>query len=818
MPDERLRATCGDLVTELAAGDHTVGRSAECAVRIDDERVSRLHATVSWANGRWIFVDQGSTGGSWLDGERVHRAAVTRPLDLRLGDPTGALLHLQAVVSSVDDDTGLPAPPAAEPPTVVVPSAVPPAGPQVDPPIARPASPPSGTFTGTYISRDHTTIGRAPDNDIVLDDLLVSRHHAELRRQPDGRVEVSDRGSRNGTFVNGRPVTRALLADLDLVAIGVTSFRNVGGTLEEYRDTGAVTFEATGLTVGGGGGAVLLDDISFSLKERSVLAVVGPSGSGKSTLLNALSGLRPASVGRVLYAGRDLYRDYAELRNRIGFVPQDDILHRELRVREALEYAGRLRFPAEVTSAERSARVAEVLDELGIADRADAPIHQLSGGERKRTSVALELLTRPSLLFLDEPVSGLDPGLSRVLMRLLRQLADGGRSIVVATHELANLRLCDQVLVLAPGGVPAYVGRPQEAASRFGRDDLTDAFSDLASGPGERWRTGEAASPAVVTAGAPHAPAPPPLPPPVRQQGWWSQLRTLSARYVAVLTADRRNLLLLLLQAPVLGLLMLAALPAGELGVPLPPQVRLVSTAGLVLFVVLLGATWIGANNAVREIARELPVLRRERAVGLSLSAYVMSKVLVLGTLTVAEAAVLVAIATARQRGPSSAVLLGWPLGELMVVIALAAVASMALGLLVSAVAGSPERATSILPMLLILQLVLSAGVVLPEIADQPVLRQLSYASSAQWGTAAAASTTDLNRLQLYDQRLRDLRQVDAADPMPAVEALTRPAGPEPRWAHDRSAWLGAVGVLLLLIVLPVLATVAVLRRYDPGR
>ncbi len=305
---------------------------------------------------------------------------------------------------------------------------------------------------------------------------------------------------------------------------------------------------------------------------------------------------------------------------------------------------------------------------------------------------------------------------------------------------------------------------------------------------------------------------------PVRRQSWWNQFRTLSARYLAVLLADRRNVALLALQAPVLGVLMLAALPARELAMPAEPEVRLVSTAGLVLFVILLGVTWIGANNAVREVARELPILRRERAFGLSLSAYLASKFMVLAGLTVLQSFVLVALATVRQRGPTDAVLLGWGKGELAVVVAVAGVASMAVALLVSTVARSPERATSILPMLLILHLVLSAGVVLPEIGDTPVLHEIGYLSSAQWGVAAAASTTDLNELQVFDARLRDLRVIDAGDPVRAVETLTGEESPEGRWAHTPRAWLTAVGALVALTAMALTASVALLRRLDPGR
>lgn len=203
---------------------------------------------------------------------------------------------------------------------------------------------------------------------------------------------------------------------------------------------------------------------------------MGPSGAGKSTLLNALTGQRPADRGAVLYDGRDLYRDYAELRQRIGLVPQDDILHAQLTVRRALAYAAELRFPQDTAKAERQARVDEVIRELGLEQRAGLPIHSLSGGQRKRVSVALELLTKPSLLFLDEPTSGLDPGMDRSVMHMLRGLADDGRTVIVVTHSVLSLDVCDRLLVLAPGGKVAYFGPPEDALAYFGYEQWPEAF------------------------------------------------------------------------------------------------------------------------------------------------------------------------------------------------------------------------------------------------------------------------------------------------------------------------------------------------------
>ncbi len=284
-----------------------------------------------------------------------------------------------------------------------------------------------------------------------------------------------------------------------LVGIGHALFHLDGDRLVERIDAGAVAFRARDLVVRTPKGKTLLEGVGFSLEENSLLAVVGPSGAGKSTLLRALTGFRPADSGTVEYADRDLYADYDELRQRIGLVPQDDILHPQLTVRRALAYAARLRFPSDVSVPEREARIDQVIGELGLGGQAEQRIDSLSGGQRKRTSVALELLTRPSLLFLDEPTSGLDPGLDKSVMHTLRGLADDGRTVVVVTHNVANLDVCDRLLLLAPGGTLAYFGPPREALQYFGVSRLRRPVP--AARPREERRLGRALPP--LTAAGP---------------------------------------------------------------------------------------------------------------------------------------------------------------------------------------------------------------------------------------------------------------------------------------------------------------------------
>jgi ABC-type multidrug transport system fused ATPase/permease subunit len=239
-------------------------------------------------------------------------------------------------------------------------------------------------------------IGRMHDNDVVLSDLNVSKRHAELRKSPTGSYEIVDLGSHNGTFVNGQPVSSKVLTEQDLVSIGNSTFRLKDGELRQFVDEGNITFTAQDLVVKVGGGKILLNHVTFPIPEKCLLGVIGPSGAGKSTLLGALTGMRPADTGTVLYDNRDLYQNYNELRFRIGLVPQESVLHTQLTARRALQYSAELRFPADTKPPERNGRVDEVMGELGLTKHANTRADRLSGGQLKRVNVAQELLTKPS--------------------------------------------------------------------------------------------------------------------------------------------------------------------------------------------------------------------------------------------------------------------------------------------------------------------------------------------------------------------------------------------------------------------------------------
>jgi ABC transport system ATP-binding/permease protein len=631
----------------------------------------------------------------------------------------------------------------------------------------------------------------------VLDDLLVSRWHAELRPSTDGHRLV-DMASPNGSHVNGRRVTTAELAEGDVVGIGHALLQYGRGRLTAYLDTGDITFEARALSVTAPGGVRLLADVSFALPGGCLLAVIGPSGAGKSTLLRALTGQRPADSGVVHYDGRDLYANYDELRQRIGLVPQDDILHPQLTVHRALRYAARLRFPAESTDAEREGRVAEVMAELDLTGQAELRISRLSGGQRKRVSVALELLTRPSLLFLDEPTSGLDPGLDKAVTEQLHDLAHGGRAdgggrtVVVVTHSVAHLDLCDRVLVMARGGRTAYFGPPAAALQHFGLPDFAAVFQALNQDRGTEWADRFAASRTFdrnvgATLSMPAVARPPAAPDArgPRQQPRRTQFATLCRRYLAVIAADRAYLVSLAVLPAVLSLLARAVPGTDGLSVAAggtrPRQL---------LLILVLGAALMGSAASVRELVKERPIYQRERAAGLSLTAYLGSKLAVLSVIAALQAVVLTLLATLGQPGVDHPLVLHWPTGDIVVAVTAVAVVAMAVGLLVSALIPNADRGMPLLVVIVMAQLILCGG--LFPVRGRAVLEQLSWVAPSRWGYAMGAATLDLGRLP--------------------------PPTDDPLWHHHVATWVGDLVALAGLGAAVVAATAVALLRSDPGR
>ncbi|WP_211278969.1 FHA domain-containing protein [Streptomyces longwoodensis] len=829
---------------------YTLGRDPQGDIVFDDARVSWRHATVSFNGRGWVIEDHGSTNGTYAQGQRVQQLELGPGTALHLGNATdGPRLNLTAGRAAV------PAPQAQQPyaaqganpgwaqqappqqvPQQAPPQQVPQQGWQQPHQAPQPASPvphqpgPGGQFAQqvpggaagappAHGDRSPTTfhqfslgrvmrIGRALENDLVVSDLQVSRNHAEFHATPDGRMEIRDLGSHNGTYVNGQPIPKGgtqLLGPTDIVGVGHSTFRIVGDRLEEFVDTGEVSFSARHLTVTVDGGKQILKDVSFGVPEKSLVAVIGPSGSGKSTLLKALTGYRPADQGEVLYDNRNLYKQFAELRQRIGLVPQDDILHKELTVKKALKYAAKLRFPADTTGAERNARIDEVLRELKLDIHKDKKVTSLSGGQRKRVSVALELLTKPSLIFLDEPTSGLDPGMDRDVMQLLRGLADDGRTVLVVTHSVAELALCDKLLVMAPGGAVAYFGPPEEALNFFGYDTWADVFSAFENYRDYDWAGRWKGSQhyqmyaADIDAVAPQAVQVPPMQAmkPPKPQGWLSQFLTLVRRYVSVIASDKGFLGLMVILPAVLGAVsLLIDSDKGLLPNPANPDTgRIIpnGTATTVLLILAVGACFAGAANSVRELIKERVIYERERATGLSRSAYLMSKVFVLGMITVLQGLLVGVIGFSSREIPEKGLVFGGAtMLELSVPIMALGFTSMMFGLIISSLVKTAEKTMPLLVMFAIIQVVFTGC--LFTLHGSIGVNEFSYLMPSRWAVAAAGATLDFNRI---------------SPPETAGDT-------DPLWDHTVGAWGLDMAALLALGVVCGFFVARFLRRHEP--
>lgn len=816
---------------------YTLGRDPQGDVVFDDARVSWRHATVSFNGRSWVIEDHGSTNGTFVQGQRIHQMELGAGSAVNLGNATdGPRLNLSGAAASVATPQAQPQQqpyaaqganpgwaqqaPAQQPPQQQAPQA----GWQQPQKAAAhiPQQQGSGGAAGAppvHGDRSPTTfhqfslgrvmrIGRALENELVVSDLQVSRHHAEFHATPDGRMEIRDLGSHNGTYVNGQPIVKGgsqLLGPADVVGVGHSTFRIVGDRLEEFVDTGEVSFSARHLTVTVDGGKQILKDVSFGVPEKSLIAVIGPSGSGKSTLLKALTGYRPANQGEVLYDNRNLYKQFAELRQRIGLVPQDDILHKELTVKKALKYAAKLRFPADTTAAEREARIDEVLRELKLDIHKDKKVTSLSGGQRKRVSVALELLTKPSLIFLDEPTSGLDPGMDRDVMQLLRGLADDGRTVLVVTHSVAELAICDKLLVMAPGGSVAYFGPPDEALNFFGYDTWADVFSAFENYRDYDWAGRWKGSQhyqmyaADIDAVAPQSVQVPPMQAmkPPKPQGWMSQFVTLVRRYVSVIASDKGFLALMVILPAVLGAVsLLIDADRGLLPNPANPQTgRIIpnGTATTVLLILAVGACFAGAANSVRELIKERVIYERERATGLSRSAYLMSKVFVLGMITVLQGLLVGVIGFSSREIPEEGLVLGSAtLVELSIPIMALGFTSMMFGLIISSLVKTAEKTMPLLVMFAIIQVVFTGC--LFALHGSIGVNQFSFLMPSRWAVAAAGATLDFNKI---------------SPPETAGDN-------DPLWEHTVGAWAMDMGALLVLGVICGFFVARFLRRHEP--
>lgn len=671
-------------------GTVTVGRAADNSLVLPDPAVSRYHLRLTTRDGNWEVA---CLSPARINGQPAPAcAALAHGDELAIG--TSILRFL------TQGEAGQP---FASQRTVCVSLASALEGTTAaDTRCHRTVQLPSGTII----------IGRDPgDGGLALPSPVVTRRHAEL--QFDGaQAVVRDLGSTNGTYVNGRRLTTAtVLPEGGRLDIGPYCWWLRRGRLEAEPRDGNLAIEADAVTKAvsvPGGRKTILHGINLVIPPNEFVCILGPSGSGKTTLFNAISGRDLGYSGRVCYNREDLRANFELLKPGIGFVAQQNLLHEELTLASALDYTASLRLPADSTAADRTEEVRRVLRETGLEEHAQTPIRSLSGGQKRRACLANEILNRPPVLFLDEVTSGLDEGADWEMMRLFRQQADSGRTVLCITHTVANVEeFCHRVIVLALGGHLAFAGTPAEAKAHFQVRSLSEIYRRLAEQTGQHWGDRFIAS----------SPVPPPQASPTDSTPCLNRPRfrfdnrqtaILARRAAACLLADRGSLLTALAQSVVVSLLL--SIVFGHLALRDQRQVPL-------LFFLGISCLWFGCNHASKEIAKERALYRRERDVNLAIPSYVAAKFAVSAALSGVQAALLFLLA-GRWCGAGGNET--WQLGIMIA----AAWTGTAGGLLISAVARSVDQANAAVPMALIPQILLANVIVNPLPAIANVLAQ----------------------------------------------------------------------------------------------
>ena len=533
------------------------------------------------------------------------------------------------------------------------------------------------------------SFGRDRECNFQISSLEVSRKHALIERTNDSFV-IKDLGSKIGTLLNGRHIKEAPLVYGDVLNIGRHMFRFTGQGVERLRgEPGAAVAVRKMSRLAGE--KVLLNTIDLRIASGEFVGILGTSGAGKSTLLDTLAGLKPPSSGEIQIDGIPIADYLKRGPSSCGYVPQSDIVHYELTVRQAIFYAACLRLPSGTPEQVIHDCVDKALERLLLETLADIPISRVSGGQRKRVSVAVEILSRPSLLFLDEPSSGLDPATEAKLMEQLRDLANLGCTVVCTTHIMDNVHIFDRLLILRSGFL-IFDGPPEQARKHFQIDRFVKLYERIESRPVDDWvadfsfdENRTLTTEPVVSNSLP-----------TFKGG--NKLRILLARQLTLFFSDLKASLMLVGQPLLIGSLVS----------------WVAEGSGFKLFFAHLATFWFGCSNASQEIVKEAAIYRRERLVAVSRFQYLASKIGFWLFATIIQAFVMYA---ALHVGPKQlAGDMGWQITGLL---ATAAV-GISIGFCLSSWAKSATQATMLVPLILLPQLILSGKVLPPVKEDGP--------------------------------------------------------------------------------------------------
>ena len=591
--------------------------------------------------------------------------------------------------------------------------------------------------TLTLSGKLELTIGRENTCNLVLPHISVSKCHARILRESDGYY-IIDNHSTNGVIVNNRPISgKVKLHEKDVIVITNSKFIFTSSAIFYCCYKSGISVDASYIVIKRGKGRksfVTCNHVNLNIKPGELVAVIGGSGAGKSTVLNAMCGYLEPTQGEVYINGVDLYNNFDSLKKLIGYVPQSDIVYDNLTLHDMLTYTAKLRLPTDTLPAERECAINRAIEMVELTEKRNSFIKSLSGGQRKRASIAVELLSDPNLLFLDEPASGLDPGTERNLMQSLRMMADGGKTVILVTHSTLQLQMCDKIVFMGKGGNLCFYGSYDEALKFFDVSDIVDVYNMITDNA-VYWKTEYEKTKEVSSKVREVNPVSGKI-----KKNCFKQFVVLSTRYIKLVINDKQRLLLLLMQAPLLAVL-ISFVADGK-------QFEQYEMSKSLLFALSCSAFWVGMLNAIQEICKERTVVKREYMTGLSLSSYILSKIFVLGVLCLVQSIFITVVFSLMVGLPENGIITD-SFVEILATTFLTAVASTAMGLFVSSLFTNADRAMTVAPILLMPQILFSGLIFKLSGATETI----SWLAVCRWSMEGYGTTANLNELPLKLQQ-----------------------------------------------------------------
>jgi len=662
----------------VKSGHHNclvVGSGKDSHIKLDNNRVSRNHLQIIYdENGKLNVQDLGSTNGTFLNGIRIGENRLLKHKDkLQLAGVNDILIVVEKQNSNqiTGEDYDL---------------------------------------INKLKSKNRIFLGRGSDCDVILNNNTISKHHASItlsKSSNDNVYFLEDLNSTNGTFVNGRKIKGIKKINIhDKIYIGRYQL-SLDGKVKDLNEELAIT--AVGIEKTYSNGVAALKKMDLSIPSKSIIAIMGPSGCGKSTLLKSLNGDSPPTKGKVYLFNQELYANWQYLKTQIGYVPQDDIVHQELTVQQSLFYTAKLRLE-NISYLEIEKKINQVLTDLNIIDKKYNLISNLSGGQRKRVSIAVELMTDPLIMFLDEPTSPLDPQTVEDFLGILRKLSENGTTVLMVTHKPEDLEYMDEVIFMAEGGNMVYQGDTKRYKDYFNVKTAVSVFSQISGRSSKVWiekylnprpLSNSTSSSSFKQSSS--------------ETSMLNQFFWLTRRYFSIKINDKVNSILMLLQAPIIAILICLIF-------------KQITSA--VLFMIAISAIWLGTQNAAREIVCEKAIYKRERMFNLYIFPYIFSKISVLSFFSVIQSMIFMIILTIHYNGSNVMVDINDPLYLFFWMVFLSISATF-LGLLLSSLVKTSERAMTILPLILLPQIML-AGLISK--VSNGIVEFISYFTISRWG------------------------------------------------------------------------------------